>query len=220
MKSIQASVDKLAYSREAIEVMNNIKKVHNDVRLCHHKVRALYALREALTTKISKYLEIGVHNGCSLSYVLSSKYPVQAFGIDLFKAGPQKYKRDKLTVESTRNRLSKINESSHLLQLICANSQDPKTYSLFEEGSFDLIFIDADHSYNGVKNDFTCAIKYLSPDGIIVFDDNDDDPNNRGVKTFLTELLAEGEFDSFNFHDRLHPGPYKNGVTFLKRKTS
>jgi predicted O-methyltransferase YrrM len=218
MNSTQASIDKIANSSGAIEVMNNIKSVHNDVRLCHHKVRALYALREVLTTNITRYLEIGVHNGCSLSYVLSSKYPVQAFGIDLFEAGP--YKSDMLTMGSVYTRLSKINESGHPLKLISANSQAPETYLLFEEKSFDLIFVDGDHSYNGVKNDFNCVIKYLSPDGIIGFDDNNDAPQNRGVKRFLAELLAEGEFDSFDFHDPLHPGTYKNGVTFLKRKTS
>lgn len=39
-----------------------------------------------MNNKIKSYLGIGVHNGCSMGYVLQSKYKVDfCYGIDLFK---------------------------------------------------------------------------------------------------------------------------------------
>jgi hypothetical protein len=41
----------------------------------------------------------------------------------------------------------------------------------FSDDKFDLVFIDGDHSYAGVRNDYTDALRYLSPGGMMVFHD-------------------------------------------------
>jgi len=63
---------------------------------------------------------------------------------------------------------------------------------LMQPLGFDLIFIDADHSYEGVYNDLTNAVGLLSPNGLICGHDldNKDCP---GVRTAL-EVLFPNKF--------------------------
>ena len=46
---------------------------------------------------------------------------------------------------------------------------DPKLFHNDPPGSYDLIFLDADHSYNGVKHDTGLLLPLLSPDGFLVW---------------------------------------------------
>jgi predicted O-methyltransferase YrrM len=61
---------------------------------------------------------------------------------------------------------------------IKANSQTEETVRSIENicNQFDFIFIDGDHSYEGVKRDFELYKKFLSPRGYIGF--HDIDPNH------------------------------------------
>jgi predicted O-methyltransferase YrrM len=62
-------------------------------------------------------------------------------------------------------------------KLFIADSQTEKTKNLVKEfcPQYDLIFIDGDHSYDGVKKDFELYQELLSPRGYIVFHDIDPD---------------------------------------------
>jgi hypothetical protein len=62
------------------------------------------------------------------------------------------------------------------------------------QGSYDLIFIDADHSYSGVKNDTELVLPLVSQNGFIVWHDYANwgyfDGKN-GVPEYLKELSAK-----------------------------
>ena len=66
----------------------------------------------------------------------------------------------------------------HDFTFIHANSQLPETANLVKNycDSFDFIFIDGDHSYEGVRRDFELYKSMLSPRGYIAF--HDIDPNH------------------------------------------
>jgi predicted O-methyltransferase YrrM len=65
---------------------------------------------------------------------------------------------------------------------------------------FDLVFIDGDHSYEGVKADWNNYTPHMSPFGVVVFHDTTWDLNpdskwhreDMGVPRFLDELRASG----------------------------
>jgi len=63
-------------------------------------------------------------------------------------------------------------------KLIIANSQTQETKNKVKEfcPQYDLIFIDGDHTYEGVRRDFLLYKDLLSPRGFIVF--HDIDPNH------------------------------------------
>ena len=61
------------------------------------------------------------------------------------------------------------------VHFLCENSQIQETFDKVKEicPQFDFIFIDGDHTYQGVKNDFNLYKKLLSPRGVMVFHDID-----------------------------------------------
>ena len=56
-------------------------------------------------------------------------------------------------------------------------------------GTYDLIFLDGDHAYEGVKFDWEYALKYSHKDTVIVFD-NIWDIRLHGVKKFFDDLTS------------------------------
>jgi|TARA_E500000305_G_scaffold108738_1_gene111805 hypothetical protein len=87
-----------------------------------------------------------------------------------------------------------------------------KTDEFFADGWFqdeaDLIFIDADHTYEGARKDLINSLKILSDDGMIIMHDTDpvsetykDDPERCGdVYKIIDEIEedAKGEFEGIN----------------------
>lgn len=63
-----------------------------------------------------------------------------------------------------------------------------------ETGLFDFIFIDGDHSYNGVKKDFENALKVIKPDGIIAFHDSNVHEEGMGVWQLMDELKKDNRY--------------------------
>ena len=104
-----------------------------------------------------KYLEIGYHMGHSVNTILYSNSTINATTIDLF---PHKY--SDLCIEFTKTRFTdRVNfikgSSFHILPTI--------------KEKFDVIFIDGDHSYHGVKTDLSNCLNLCHEDTIIIMDD-------------------------------------------------
>ena len=61
------------------------------------------------------------------------------------------------------------------LRLINGDSKSPSSVALFEQAlggrKLDLLFIDGDHTWDGVKSDFEIYSRFVKPGGIIAFHD-------------------------------------------------
>ena len=90
-------------------------------------------------------------------------------------------------------RYSLLNKETQFIKL---NSQSQEFKNYMYNNNFDLIFIDGDHSYNGVKNDYEIC---KNNGRIFVFHDivNDVCP---GVVQFWNELKHDGK-DEYIFHE-------------------
>ena len=53
----------------------------------------------------------------------------------------------------------------------------------------DILFIDGDHTYDGVKNDFERYHKYVKTNGYIIFDDY----HHPIIKEYVDELLLNNK---------------------------
>jgi len=71
-------------------------------------------------------------------------------------------------------------------------------------GKIDLAFIDGDHSYKGIKNDFEKVYPLLSEDGCIILHDTYSHIGCRKFVIDLYEKYQDGTFDIINL-------PYGNG---------
>jgi predicted O-methyltransferase YrrM len=154
------------------QITNSIKS-NIDGRICHHGVVILNILTNLLDIK--KYVEIGVHNGTSMSYVVSNDKRIECYGIDLFESTIKQYHNDKLTYDRTLSNIEKNNKGDSVINLIKGNSFSNETIdkliSYIDLESIDLLFIDGDHSFKGVSSDFTNYEKFVKRGGIIIIDD-------------------------------------------------
>lgn len=143
------------------------KRIHHNF---HHIV--LYIKDYIMKEKCRNYLEIGTHYGHSICNMLQSKYKSKYMGIDLF----QKWGDGKIInmEKLANNNVNKFNINNYECKLIKANSHKSETVNIvkkqFPEG-IDLLFIDGDHSYNGITNDFNNYFPLVNKGGYIVFDD-------------------------------------------------
>jgi predicted O-methyltransferase YrrM len=141
-------------------------------RVCHNKTIILNVICKLFDIK--NYLEIGVHNGGSMSYVVSENKSKKCIGIDLFEDCTGHYVKDSITKQKSFDNINRNNINS-TIKLIKGNSTSNKTINKlkeeFKENEIDLLFIDGDHSYIGVKNDFLNYHPFVKTNGLIVFDD-------------------------------------------------
>lgn len=85
------------------------------------------------------------------------------------------------------------------LHLIRANSHNQKTLekvkNILNDRRIDILFIDGDHSYDGVKRDFEMYSPLVKTDGIIVFHDIVPGPKDNvgGVPEFWQEIRTKYE---------------------------
>jgi predicted O-methyltransferase YrrM len=169
-------------------ISENKPKIDITGRVCHHRIEILYALTEL--NNLQNYLEIGVHNGSSLSYVLQSNKNKNCIGIDPFETLQTKdhsmihyINKDNITQEKTLKNLRKNNKYNSNIKLIKKLSKNVLDKEI--NHNIDLLFIDGDHNYKAVLDDYNKFSKYVKSGGFIVFDDLHQD----GPKKCFNEIV-------------------------------
>ncbi|MEX0930072.1 MAG: class I SAM-dependent methyltransferase [Candidatus Paceibacterota bacterium] len=102
------------------------------------------------------------------------------------------------------------------IRLIRANTHSPRTLqrlgAVIKRETVDVLFIDGDHSYEGVKNDFEWYAPFVRRGGIIAFHDIVPGPpeNVGGVPEFWNEI--KGKYPHAEFVDDWNQGGYGIGI--------
>ena len=155
-------------------------------------------LRHRLKGHLGPTMEIGGHRGgtasmfCTLSEdtVISIDKPDGEWGGVGFQSARE---RDLILDHLYHPRYIGINADSH----------DPKTVDdvsrFMPNGSCDLLFIDGDHSYNGVRQDFDDYKKFVRTRGIVAFHDINDTPLHRERGVEVPRFWKELEGDKHEF---------------------
>lgn len=201
-------IDNYFYQNEKYYVQLS-KSIQNNIqgRICHHGVRVLNIIVNLID--IDSYLEIGVHNGASMSYVVSQdKKSINCYGIDLFSKAGLHYTKDNLSLDRTLSNITKNNLSNSTINLIQGNSRDKKIINCVKDLELDLLFIDGNHSLKGVKSDFDNYAKLVKPNGIIVFDDYN--PRHSGVVNFVHTLQNNQRYKNIGCF-------FENEIIFQKK---
>ena len=112
-----------------------------------------------------RYLEIGTLKGGSFVLTGHVLNVVQAVGVDY---GSYRLQKEYDSIQSAQALSPEFQ-----WDIVLGDSHDFKVYSRVVQlcGKFDLIFIDGDHSYKGVKQDFETYGKLIAPNGLIAFHD-------------------------------------------------
>ena len=61
----------------------------------------------------------------------------------------------------------------------------------FDEIDIDFLFIDGDHSYEGVKKDFEMYSPFVRKGGLIVFHDTNDSQKHRDRNVYVSKFWSE-----------------------------
>lgn len=147
---------------------------------------------------LGRVLEIGVHQGATAA--LWAELGAEVVAVDL-PDGPFAG----VSLEAARNRDKKL-AARYPYQCVLGDSHDPATVKKVAHrlngALVDTLFIDGDHTYEGVKQDFETYRHLVRPGGVILFHDIEDTQSNKdqgiGVPRFWREL--DGEKLEFTIH--------------------
>ena len=95
-----------------------------------------------------------------------------------------------ITLSILQRNLACLNIPSEDYAIIQAYSTAPTTVEQAGQQSYNFIFIDGDHSYEGIKADFELYSPMLEPGGYLVFDDYQREPWP-DVQQFVDEVVLK-----------------------------
>lgn len=139
-------------------------------------IRNIY--EEVSKLKEGIYLEIGVAHGASLAVAsLAAGDNVKVYGIDILDWQDREEKIRKFLEHFGK-------QPKH--EFIEGESQLLARY--WKNGEIDVLYIDGDHTYEGVLRDLASWLLWVKKDGVVMLDDYND---ITGVRKAVNEILFE-----------------------------
>jgi cephalosporin hydroxylase len=148
------------------------------------------------------YAEIGVLYGGSIIEQMKDPNECIYIGIDPFTGyyGKEHDPHRNVTLTDhigiVKKNIDTNNPNNHNYKLIKGNSESEEVLNQVKEltegevGKIDFLFIDGDHSAEGVERDFYNYFPYVSQGGLILFD-NYNDPSWTQVKPAVDKVIDE-----------------------------
>ena len=153
--------------------------------------------------RLNSFLEIGFATGINNSIINKFFNFKHIVGLDLFSNSG-----------NSDNLVGNMGNKN--LTLICGNTRSNYVIDLANKlGPYDLIFIDADHTYEGVKLDFNNYLPMLSEGGVIGLHDVEC-PDFPGINKFWNELENTNKYNMKKFVKRGFLVQY--GIGMLTKK--
>lgn len=202
-------------SQESLNMVTEISNVINN-KTFHHHYYILYDIAKTYNhDEIINYVEIGCYAGGSACLLLQ-RPNTNVVSIDIGTP---------ISAEIVFNNVNLLNKLNNNYKYILGNShlEQTKNELIKNINHIDILFIDGDHSYNGVKNDFEIYNQLVKPGGYIVFDDYNDHLNSPNVKVFVDDLVKNIS-DDYEIIGTLpnifnaRPSQLKDGNCFIIRK--
>jgi len=121
--------------------------------------------------KNPKILEIGIFKGDFFDYIFNNCNPQILDGVDIFEGITCSGDENGNNVEYYDIGLAynELTEKYKMHNNVKLHKSDSISYlNSIEDNYYDIIYIDGDHSYDGVKNDLELAIKKIRNNGLIM----------------------------------------------------
>jgi predicted O-methyltransferase YrrM len=171
------------YTKKSLDLVEYISSEINN-RTFHHHYHILYDIANLHNSELSlNYVEIGCYAGGSACLMLQ-RPNTNVISIDLgYPISPD-------IVYININKLNILNNKYKYLQ---GNSQSIQMLELLsnEINGINILFIDGDHSYQGVINDFNLYEPLVVKGGYIIFDDYNDPIHSPEVKYAVDDIISK-----------------------------
>jgi len=149
-------------TEESNKIVIDISK---KIKTFHHHYHILYDIANLFDNCI--YLEIGAYAGASACLMLNNEKVKKVISVDLGHPINQS--------EVLKNIKSYMGHTNYNYTYVQGSSSSKKVLDdvkeILKNETIDILFIDGDHTYNGVKNDFETYSVLVSKGGYIIFDD-------------------------------------------------
>jgi predicted O-methyltransferase YrrM len=184
-----------------------------DNKTFHHHYHVLFDIANSFKGKIS-YVEIGCFAGGSACLMIQ-RPNTDVFSIDLGEPIPPNV---------VKENVNKLNIHNNQYTYIQGNSNHESTIQslLNHVKHIDILFIDGDHSYQGVINDFILYEKFVKSGGYIVFDDYNDFNHCPEVKIAVDEIVQKtSDYKIIGALKNIHgarPAELQDSNVFIIRK--
>lgn len=153
--------------------------IHEESHHANHS-DMVYVCGMASAVNARKIFELGTYRGQTTCGLASVCKEAQVFTLNLPPEDDPRY------APYIGMYIARSPDRERITQLFCdSRTFDPTPY----RESMDYIFIDGDHSYQGVKNDTEKALQLLKPGGVIVW--HDYAAKSPGVLEYLAEFSQE-----------------------------
>ena len=169
-------------------------------------INKLYEYCKQFLPENPTIVEVGVFQGYNTETLIKIFEPKEMFLIDTFYVNDHwtnKFSKDK-HLEFIKNKFQK-NDSIKILQGMSYNM-----LTKLNNETIDYIYIDADHTYNGVKRDLELSLKKIKKGGIIQFNDYTNysivEKTPYGVLDVVNEVIESKNVEVLGFG--LHPQGY------------
>ena len=153
--------------------------------------------------KCSVYVEIGVLYGGSMIEQMKDSQECIFIGIDPFTGyygnSYDHHRKVDLTehYDIVKKNIDENNPNNHKYHLIKGFSENSVEDFSKLDLQIDYLFIDGDHSYKGVMNDYNNYLPFVNKGGVIVFDNYNDNAWEE-VTTAVNELLSDTNIELVN----------------------
>ena len=160
-------------------------------KLFHEHTYVLYDLRTLLGEKTINYLEIGSYIGSSAALLLNHTFRSNIYCIDPLNLDKKHFNGTLSQGKTLKKNLNRHNKNNYNIKIIKGFSNEKNTINKVKNIQFDLFFIDGDHSYKVVKQDFYNYHNLVKKGGYIVFDDYLDYQYSPDVKLAVDDIVKE-----------------------------
>ena len=158
----------------------------------HDYVHILHVLRDFVFKPTANFVEIGIWKGGTSIFMSRHPLDTNIFGIDVFA-----YDRQQVEAEQYRQHLQ--GNGSITWSKSDSKFAIPELQTWLNGAEIDILFIDGDHTLEGVKKDFELYAPLVANGGYIVFDDFLDTKSSEGVRKAIMELIRDGLVSLENF---------------------
>jgi predicted O-methyltransferase YrrM len=205
----------MKHTQRSLNLTQEISDKIND-QTFHHHYHILYDIANTYPEdQIITYVEIGCYAGGSACLMLQ-RPNTKVISIDLGHP---------ISPNIVHDNVAQLNHLKNPYYYIQGNSQTYETVDLLKDitQEIDILFIDGDHSHQGVINDFLLYKDLVKPEGYIVFDDYNDFKYSPEVKVAVDVIIPTitEQYDIIGTLPNIYnarPDWVKEGNDFIIRK--